>query len=312
MRARRPSRGLAAALVLSAVLAASRDAAAYVRYRTKSGLLWSWRGSNCLSIVAYPRDFSDMTAAEVMNAATAAAAAWSEGENACTFLHLSISVSGDAGPLVIPAAQAAIVFREAAWCRVLDDGSCSKKAEDVGTYVEEALMLTTATVNPRTGAMVEAGIEVNGHDHAWADLVAHPDKAFENDLQNAFTHELGHFIGLDHNCTPAGAPTPSLDGDGKPAPSCDGAPAAITEATMFPDAAPGDISKRTLAADDRAGLCAAYPVANDPGACGPTDPGDLGNGCSCATAPNGQGLRRALATFLVVASVRRRRRGRYC
>ena len=250
-----------------------------------------------------------MTADQVGAAAMAAAAAWSPGENTCSFLSLSVTLSTDAGPLVIPAAQAAVVFRETTWCRILDDGSCSTKAEDIATYDSSALMLTTATVNPHTGGMVQAGIEVNAVDHAWADLVAHPARTDAVDLQNGLTHELGHFIGLDHNCAPDGDAHPPLDDTGRPAPDCLGAPLAITEATMFPDAPPGDVQKRTLADDDRHGLCDAYPVAADPGTCGAPDPGPLGGGCACDAAPVTRGAPLAalgLAGLLALG----RRRGR--
>jgi MYXO-CTERM domain-containing protein len=305
----RLGRGLAAAFALAVALAGPRAAHAYVRYRTATGLPWSWHGTNCLSIVAYPRDFPDMTADAVGAAATAAAAAWSVGESACSFLSLSIALSTDTGPLVIPAARAAVVFRETKWCRILGDGSCGTKPEDVAAYDSAALMLTTATVNPRTGGMVQAGIEVNAVDHAWADLVAHPERTDAVDLQNGLTHELGHFIGLDHNCAPSGELRPPLDDTGNPAPDCLSAPLAITEATMFPDAPPGDVAKRTLADDDRHGLCDSYPVAANPGTCGPADPGPIGSACACDAAPGASGAPLAglgLAGLLALG----RRRGR--
>ena len=53
------------------------------------------------------------------------------------------------------------------------------------------------------------------------------------DLPNVVTHELGHFYGLAHS---------HIDG-----------------ATMACDALPGQTDKRSLAADDRRGMCAIYP-----------------------------------------------------
>jgi hypothetical protein len=53
------------------------------------------------------------------------------------------------------------------------------------------------------------------------------------DLPNVVTHELGHFYGLAHS--------------------------HIEGATMACDALPGQTDKRSLAADDRRGMCAIYP-----------------------------------------------------
>jgi MYXO-CTERM domain-containing protein len=53
------------------------------------------------------------------------------------------------------------------------------------------------------------------------------------DLPNVVTHEMGHFFGLAHS---------HIDGS-----------------TMACDAQPGDTDKRSLAADDRRGMCAIYP-----------------------------------------------------
>jgi hypothetical protein len=62
------------------------------------------------------------------------------------------------------------------------------------------------------------------------------------DLENVATHELGHLLGLAHSAEPS--------------------------STMWCDAVVGDLEKRTLSADDEAGLCALYgsrAVFMDPG-----------------------------------------------
>jgi hypothetical protein len=53
------------------------------------------------------------------------------------------------------------------------------------------------------------------------------------DLRNVATHEFGHFLGLAHS--------------------------DVEDATMYCNAPLNELSKRTLAADDLAGLCAIYP-----------------------------------------------------
>ena len=60
------------------------------------------------------------------------------------------------------------------------------------------------------------------------------------DLQNTVTHEAGHFIGLAHT--------------------------QVSGATMNATTAPREVSKRDLASDDLAGVCAVYPHAS--GGCG--------------------------------------------
>jgi hypothetical protein len=76
----------------------------------------------------------------------------------------------------------------------------------------------------------------NGVDWTFTDdPVAQPTAM---DLQNTATHELGHLIGLDH------APDP--------------------ESTMAASADSGETKKRDLTADDIAGLCAVYPVGQEP------------------------------------------------
>jgi hypothetical protein len=64
------------------------------------------------------------------------------------------------------------------------------------------------------------------------------------DLQNVVTHELGHYLGLAHTTR------------------------EHADAVMYASAPFGQLSKRTLTADDVAGLCAAYP------------PGSLATGCN--------------------------------
>ena len=91
---------------------------------------------------------------------------------------------------------------------------------------------------------------------------------------------MGHFIGLDHTCLLNGVyplddshkPIIPIDNLGQPVPSCDDVsypePDMNLKPTMYPSANPGDLEKRTLSDDDRAGLCAIYPVGTTPVSCG--------------------------------------------
>ena len=87
--------------VLALAIAATRPAAAYVRYITESPYVkpFQWMQS-CVHVAGYPNqdDFPDMTPDQVNTAATAAAAAWSVVENSCTYLNISMTLSSAPAP----------------------------------------------------------------------------------------------------------------------------------------------------------------------------------------------------------------------
>jgi MYXO-CTERM domain-containing protein len=77
---------------------------------------------------------------------------------------------------------------------------------------------------------------------------------------------------------------------------------------MFAIVDPGDPRKRTLTADDIAGVCAIYPEADDPRICALDLPDD---GCGCAVGGGGAGaFIGALAFVLAMVAVRVSRRAR--
>jgi hypothetical protein len=311
---------LASLLLALALVAAPARALAWVQYHSDAGAPLSWPLTNCVPIVVYPKGFTQMPADEVATAATAAVDAWSEPLSACSYLELSLAVSDDPSPLAIPLTHGAVVFRSEKWCWFLEDGSCSNDPRDVAAHQSNTLMLTTIASNTRTGEIVMAATEVNAHDVRWADLAAHPELQTNpptiHDLQNGLTHELGHFIGLDHNCV-ADEPFPwPNDGTGKRAVSCVAADDKIREATMFFMSNPGDLDKRTLAADDVAGLCGVYPVAKDPKTCTPPD-GMIHvhlkkSGCGCDVAPTPGRLDVVLVALVLAARRRSRGRAPFC
>jgi MYXO-CTERM domain-containing protein len=104
------------------------------------------------------------------------------------------------------------------------------------------------------------------------------------DVQNTVTHEAGHTLGLAHS--------------------------SDASATMAASAPAGETAKRTLHADDLAGICAIYPR----GAQTTTSLGDpirlepAGSGCGCSSGRGG--LASALWPLLLVALAKRRARGR--
>lgn len=115
-----------------------------------------------------------------------------------------------------------------------------------------AYALTSVTFSASTGAIADADIEFNGDDFIWTDSDNPADTIV--DLRNTLTHEVGHFIGLDHS--------------------------NITDATMFAMAPEGEVKKRDLSQDDIDGLCKIYPPLPEG-----EDSGDGACNCTCATAP---------------------------
>ena len=104
-------------------------------------------------------------------------------------------------------------------------------------HVPNAMALTTLSYDDNTGQVLDADLEFNAEEFAFG-LNGELDKA---DIMNTATHEIGHMLGLDHT--------------------------DVEAATMNLSALPGDIDKRTLEQDDIDGLCALYPLKEDPDVC---------------------------------------------
>jgi MYXO-CTERM domain-containing protein len=104
-----------------------------------------------------------------------------------------------------------------------------------------AFAITKIWYNARNGHILGADMLINGHMDPFG-VCPEPRGCTDDsvtDLRNVVTHEAGHFFGLAHS-----------DDE---------------QSTMWCDAAPGDIDKRTLAGDDIAGICAIYGPDADPG-----------------------------------------------
>jgi MYXO-CTERM domain-containing protein len=169
-----------------------------------------------------------------------------------------------------------------------DDDACRAGVPDCSSW--NLVALTSVLYEPDTGRIIDADIEIVGWDgvddgralptsppqHGWYFTCGEDTTICQSygegacrfmDLQNTVTHEAGHFIGLAH------APDPA--------------------ATMFATTRAFELDKRSLSADDIAGVCAIYP---------PEDSG----GCGCGTGGAGG----AVALLVAALALRRRRAAR--
>lgn len=158
------------------------------------------------------------------------------------------------------------------------------------------LAKTTVSYDTDTGEILDADIELN---QAYNELTTGDDNVVY-DLESIMTHEIGHFIGIDHSPDP--------------------------EATMFLAYEEGDTYQRDLAPDDVAAACTIYPTTRD-ATCSTKPHGGFTKLCAadleaaeeeagCSLAPRGDSTNGLpLVSLLVVGGVTvhfLRRRERRC
>jgi hypothetical protein len=105
--------------------------------------------------------------------------------------------------------------------------------DDAWPYANERFVIarTSLTFDPNTGAIFDADIEVNSFSNEFST----GEVDVTNDLQGVLTHEIGHFLGLDHS--------------------------TAESATMRANYDLSNLGARTLSGDDRAGICSIYSPA---------------------------------------------------
>lgn len=147
-----------------------------------------------------------------------------------------------------------------------------------------AFAITSVTYNPDSGLIVDADIEMNAFYHTFTI----GDQDVNIDVQNTITHEVGHFVGLDHTPVP--------------------------NATMVASAAVGETLKRSLESDDIEGVCSIYPTEARTDACSTPPPhvktdDTTDDGC-CTTAPGSPSRTPIYAILAGIGLVIWRRRAR--
>ncbi len=115
-------------------------------------------------------------------------------------------------------------------------------SRDDWDFEPDALAVTLTLYRRDSGALVDADIVINERTYVWGE-----GAEVENDLQNAITHEIGHFLGFGHS--------------------------GVREATMFASAARFETKKRTLHDDDEDAAQRVYPHRVGRGLSGATQEG---------------------------------------
>jgi len=117
--------------------------------------------------------------------------------------------------------------------------------DDRWPYPDERFVIarTSITFDPNTGAIFDADIEINSFDNEFST----GETLVTTDLQAVLTHEVGHFLGLDHS--------------------------TFENATMQANYDLSNLGARTLSSDDVAGICSIYAPAETRDTSCPPDTG---------------------------------------
>ena len=249
-------------------------ASAYVR-SSPNGVPVAW-ALNCLRIYLNANGSEDLNFAELESAVVESMAPWND--LTCSGVELIY--------------EGAIEAQSVGYSDEGDNHNVIVFRDEMGEWIYPAdvLGLTTLTFCSAVGGacgfagqLLDADIEFNGSE---APFSAEVGAVVEHhDFANTLTHELGHFIGLDHSLEP--------------------------ESTMFASAPIEEIQKRTLAQDDIDGFCAIYDACEARNLCGLCDNSGsdnenevvraeaLNEGCGCDTL-RGRGGRLPFGILLIL------------
>jgi len=186
-----------------------------------------------------------------------------------------------------------IHFRDDRWCRpgTLSEAEVCHSPDAVAVT---RMLFVDDPASPRDGEIIEVDIEVNAVDFT----LATDGRAAAIDLTSAMAHEIGHALGLDHNCGVENGAWPTTM-DGEPVESCESASPDLVAATMYFQVQPGTVTMRTPEATDAEGLCS---VVN--GECAVV----VSGGCSASGGGSGSSASLVLAGLLAGVLGRRRRK----
>ncbi|MFL5345893.1 MAG: myxosortase-dependent metalloprotease, MXAN_2677/MXAN_2678 family [Hyalangium sp.] len=169
-----------------------------------------------------------------------------------------------------------------------DEESCAN-VYDCWDGLAQTIAITLTTYDEKSGIIYDSDIELNSPSFFFTtsngpgicNLPAETTNCVSTDVQNTATHEIGHFIGLDHTTYP--------------------------NSTMNAQAAAGETAKRTVDPGSQSFVCLAYPKGEPSQACiHPTTDINLGRkSAGCATA-GAEAWLPALAGWALMLARRRR------
>jgi hypothetical protein len=226
-------------LVLSIALLAcgAGDASAFCRLTTAApagaggcttegeGLAWE---RQCVSYTVVPPANDALDLEELRDVIDSAFAAWSAVDCGAGRLPLALGQTEQLGEC--STAQ----YNQ-------EDGNANTimfvDGAEVEDFPSDAFGLTLVWHDPARGTIFDADIQLNAGIAPFA-ICGETCESNVSDLANVVTHEAGHFLGLGHSAERA--------------------------ATMSASSLLGDTDKRSLEADDRAGVCAIYGDYDEP------------------------------------------------
>ncbi|HUM12446.1 MAG TPA: myxosortase-dependent metalloprotease, MXAN_2677/MXAN_2678 family [Myxococcaceae bacterium] len=289
----------AAAVLLWGLLLGQSPATQYVRTKTNDGLhCFRWPVSaGARGSVSFVQSTAGLPAlgSGVFDAVSRSAQTWQAQLQACGNLDLvegARSTSRAIGYLQGGPNENLTLFRTRACSAVVPSGdpclaagTCGN-AYDCWDHADNIVALTTSSYVTSTGVLVDADVELNAAT-AFPTIVDSPPctvgsistSCVANDVQNAVTHELGHFLGLAH--------------------------APDSTSTMYANEPLGETSKRVLDPGSKQFVCDVYPAGHPSNDCALDSAGSSSSGCT--SAPDAGGVTPLLALLLGGLAVRRRR-----
>ncbi|QSQ16538.1 myxosortase-dependent metalloprotease, MXAN_2677/MXAN_2678 family [Myxococcus landrumensis] len=190
-----------------------------------------------------------------------------------------------------------VLFRTINCSTVVAEKDACWKAETCASQYDcwddddNTLAITLTTYDKRSGVILDSDISFNAEKYTFTTVIGAkceppaPTNCVPADVQNTATHEIGHFIGLDHT--------------------------RANGSTMNPSASPGEVSKRTIDTGSSSFVCDVYPKGRASQAClHPTVEDKLGakdGGCSSTGATS---MGAALLAWALWGLRRRERGGR--